>query len=370
MTDVAFALAYRTWADGVHVGFAFSAERIAVQMRDDASIGRLLLVDPYRSWVGRVIPRRMQDAPSFSSDPTRRLIHPYRWKRLEPVRRNEAVRLMRRLDARLQKALRGGDRVLVTCHPVLAAVADRSAWRDVTYFAYDDFTTLAEWRDLVDWAHREAAKKDINVIAVTDAIASKIGARRSTVMPNGIVTSEFSQLEDPPKWFTQLEGRIAFYAGSLQSRIDVDALRTLALDLGPSWIIVLVGPMQDPVWFQPLGDLPNVVLHAPEPRPRILSMMARADVCLVPHLPETEAMSPLKVFEYLGAGAPVVATDLQPMRGLSPRCSLVPPGQPLAPAVLEAARLPRATENDIAAFRKQHDWSERYRVFRNATLGY
>ena len=48
--------------------------------------------------------------------------------------------------------------------------------------------------------------------------------------------------------------------------------------------------------------------------------MARAaQVCLVPHreTPMSRAMSPLKLYEYLGAGSPVVATDLPPIRGVS-----------------------------------------------------
>ena len=327
LTNVAFALAYRTWADGLGVGFAFSAERIAVQLRDDVTIPALVLADPYRSRVTRMVPGRRAQAPPFSADPTRRLIHPYRWRRAEPVRHAEAVRLMGRLDRLLQTEIPASDAVLVTSHPVLAAVADRSAWRDVTYYAYDDFRGVPGCYDLVSWAHEEVAKKDVNVVAVTDFIVSIVGARRSTVVPNGIVAAEFAMMEPVPTWFTQLRGRIAFYAGSLQRRIDVGAIADLARDLGPGWTIVLVGPMQDPAWFQPLEGLSNVVVRAEEPRSRVLSMMASADVCLVPHLPETEGMSPLKVFEYLGTGATVVATDLGPMRGLSPRCLLVPPGK-------------------------------------------
>jgi teichuronic acid biosynthesis glycosyltransferase TuaH len=65
----------------------------------------------------------------------------------------------------------------------------------------------------------------------------------------------------------------------------------------------------------------------------------------------------------------VVATDLPPMRGISDRCLLVEPGQPLAPAIVEAATLPDSTTAELAAFRERHDWSHRYRDWRAAALG-
>jgi hypothetical protein len=99
-------------------------------------------------------------------------------------------------------------------------------------------------------------------------------------------------------------------------------------------------------------------------------MMAAADVCLVPHIAGTEDMSPLKVYEYLGAGTPVVATDLAPMRGLSETCLLVPAGESLLSAVLAAAALPPADPATVAAFRARHDWGARYAVWRRAVLGY
>ena len=68
MVDVVYALGYRTWADGSKVGFAFSPERIATRLRDDASVGRVVLVDPVRSHLRRLVPTRPLPPP-FSTDP-------------------------------------------------------------------------------------------------------------------------------------------------------------------------------------------------------------------------------------------------------------------------------------------------------------
>lgn len=367
-STVVYALGYRTWADGLNVGYAFSPERIATRLRDDATLERVVLADPVRSHLRRLAPGRAQPPP-FATDPTREHVQPRRWKRGEPTQRDEAVRVQRRLDRLLQHRVDPADTVLVTSHPVLAAVADRDVWRDVAFYAWDDFRGVPDSAPLVRWAYGEIVARDVNVVAVTRAIVDIIGAPRSTVVPNGIVAADFEERAELPDWFEALGGRVALYAGSLQRRIDVAALQDLADDLPPQWTLVLVGPMQEPDCFTDLATRSNVLIRPAEPRPQVLAMMAAADVCLVPHIAETEGMSPLKVYEYLGAGAPVVATDLEPMRGLSGHCRLVAVGAPFAPAVLTAAEQPRATDAETKDFRSEHDWDRRYLAWRTAILG-
>lgn len=371
MVDVVYALGYRSWADGIESGYAFSPERIAVRLRDDPTVPQVVLVDPVRSHLRRWAPRRRGRSrpPVFSDDPTRRHVRPGRWRSGEPTEREEAVAVQRRVDQRLRRLTDPAGAVLVTSHPVLAAVADRNVWRDVAFYAWDDFRGVPDSVQLVDWAYRQIARRDVNVVAVAQPILDLVGARRSTLVPNGIVAADFSSPVPVPGWYATLPGPVALYVGSLQGRVDVQALHKLAAALPVDWTMVLVGPMQDPEWFEELADCRNVLIRPPEPRPVVLAMMADAAVCLVPHLPEADRMSPLKVYEYLGAGAPVVASDLAPIRGLSPHCHLVAPGSDLLPAVLAAAAQPRAGRDEVLAFRVAHDWDRRYLDWRAAVLG-
>ncbi len=256
--------------------------------------------------------------------------------------------------------------------PVLAAVADQDRWADVVYYGWDDWLSywrLRHARELMTWSYRQMAERQVRVIGVTEAIVDRIGSPRSAVVPNGISAVDHESPAPPPAWFAELTGPVALYAGTMQERVDVDALVRCAVDL-PAWTFVLVGPLQDPLLFAELSRLPNVHIRPSEPRAAVLSMMAAAQVCLVPHrrTPMTEAMSPLKLYEYLASGAVVVATDLPPLRGVSERVLLVEPGAAWAPAVLAAARVPAASAGELASIRAEHDWSERYRTWRDAAL--
>ncbi|MDH2414826.1 glycosyltransferase [Nocardioides sp. CER19] len=376
MTSVVLSLAFHTWADGVPRQMSWSPDRVAQQLCDDPTVDTLLVADPLRSQLARLRRRAVAPDEGFPAGPSRRFVQPRRWRRGDTHDRAGSTRAYQRLDRWLadrNEEAGWPQAVLVTCHPVLAAVADRSRWADVVYYGWDDWLTyppMAAARDLMAWSYAEMATRDVKVVGVTQAIVDRVGASRSAVVPNGISLADYASPAQTPDWFEAVEKPVAFYAGAMEDRVDVEALEDLARDL-PDWSLVLVGHMQDPTRFERLLQQPNVVFHELQPRPEVLAMMAAADVCLVPHrrTPMSVAMSPLKLYEYLAAGAPVVAADLEPMRGVSDRCLLVEPGARLAPTVRRAAQLPRATADEIARFRGDNDWSSRYRDWAAAALG-
>jgi glycosyltransferase involved in cell wall biosynthesis len=63
------------------------------------------------------------------------------------------------------------------------------------------------------------------------------------------------------------------------------------------------------------------------------------DICVAPHLKDTNQASPVKIFDYMACGKPIVASDLEVVREIIERCGctvLVSPEQPdeLARAIL------------------------------------
>lgn len=356
LPGVVFSFAYETWADAMSRQMSWSADRMVERLLVDDSIPSVLVSDPLRSHLGRIHGgrRRLLDA-GFPQRPGRVLVHPRRFRRKDHHDRTPGAAAYRRLDRWLwrQASRRNLTGVLVTCHPVHAAVADRERWTDVVYYGWDDWLNYPPFepaRDLMSWSYRQIAENDVAVVGVSEALVERIGARRSTVVPNAISSQDYRDLPAPPKWFTQIRGPIAFYAGSLERRIDVRGLEAAARQLS-GWTFVLVGYLAEPRLFDELLGLPNVVFSHLVPRPEVLAMMGAADVGLVPHLetPMTVTMSPLKLYEYLAAGTPVVASDLPPMRGISDRCLLVPPGGDFTSAILRAAAIPPCNQRSLRA---------------------
>jgi glycosyltransferase involved in cell wall biosynthesis len=108
--------------------------------------------------------------------------------------------------------------------------------------------------------------------------------------------------------------RIVFIGAIVANKLDL-ALITELSRLRPDWSFPFVGPVGpgDPSTdVSALHALPNVHLLGHRPYERLPDVLRGADVAIMPYLTDGEMRSvfPMKTYEYLASGAPVVATPL------------------------------------------------------------
>ena len=107
--------------------------------------------------------------------------------------------------------------------------------------------------------------------------------------------------------------------GLHDSRLDLDAIEAIS-QADPSWHVVLIGPIKPgQVDEQRLRRLPNVHLLGEKPRPQLPAYLKGMAAALIPYRANelTRNIFPLKLFEYLAAGVPVVAGGLPELAGFS-----------------------------------------------------
>ncbi len=107
---------------------------------------------------------------------------------------------------------------------------------------------------------------------------------------------------------------------------------------------------------------PNVHVHGSVGRAELIATLRNSDLALVAHrrTPLTEAMSPLKLYEYLAAGLPVLSIDLPPVRGISDRVWLTHAVSDFVDVVDAALQAGPADEAARTAFIEANSWTARH----------
>jgi glycosyltransferase involved in cell wall biosynthesis len=362
--DVVFAFAYATWRTAVDRGMCFSEDRLAETLMAHPRVRRLMVVETPRSLPIKLVKDRLRPPPAFPSRPGVSLYSPVRLRRSDPRGLPALERGFRAWERGVRRAAQRRGLVrpaLITTHPLVPGFADL-AWADpVTYYAYDDLAAsppLRRWWPAYEETYRRTRERGHRVVAVSPAIIDRIApSGPHAVVPNGVDPGEWLSPGPAPDWFARLPGPRLLYVGSLDARVDVDQLLRAARAY-PHASLAIVGPLLDEAHFAALAAEPNVRLHGALQRDAIVSLVSAADVCLIPHVRNalTEAMSPLKLYEYLAAGRPVAALDLPPIRDISPRVVIA---DELVDAIARALTLGPAGEQERRRFADEHSWARR-----------
>lgn len=366
--DLVFTFWMDSWADVAKRGF-HAPDRLVTNLLGSPRVRRLLLADPYRSAPVRAARRALGQLPPFPGEPGSRTQYtPLRLRRHDPTATDRIERSYRAYGARLRRAAsrHALDRpTVITTNAFVAAFCSLEWARSVVYYFWDDWAALPAlqtyWPAL-EAAYERIAARGVDVCAVSQTLLDRLQPQgRTLVMPNGVQPEEWRPPWKVPNWFLALPGPRLLYVGALDSRLDVDALREVA-ERFSSGSVVLVGPEADRDALESLRASPNILTRPPENRSAIAGLVSAADACLLLHRRTrlTDAMSPVKLFEYLAGGAPVAATALPPVRGWSDRVVLVEDGDRASDAVLAAIDRGRAPEAERQAAVDAHSWARRH----------
>jgi polysaccharide pyruvyl transferase CsaB len=178
-------------------------------------------------------------------------------------------------------------------------------------------------------SHPEIASRESSLISISDLVfvTSQVLLSRLSkthqncvLIPNAGDFAHFSQLP-PGKTgpLAKLPRPIIGYYGAIGEWFDTDAIERAAAE-HPGWSFALIGNTTN-VDLRNLNKLRNVHFLGEQPYKDLPAYLADIDVCTIPfrRIPLTEATNPVKVFEYLSAGKPVVATalpELEPYQDL------------------------------------------------------
>lgn len=180
-------------------------------------------------------------------------------------------------------------------------------------------------------------------------------------LPNGVDVQMFARSHPIPAELKKLPRPIIEYVGILQERVDVATLRRIAREM-PDASLVLIGQVVNPAHFSSLRELKNIHFIGRRPFSAIPAYLQHADVCIMPHVANdfTASMNPLKLYEYLASGKPVVASKIKGLESLEPVVAFCSDPETFVELVRRAADGKSAiTSEQRVAFVGRCDWNER-----------
>jgi glycosyltransferase involved in cell wall biosynthesis len=236
-----------------------------------------------------------------------------------------------------------------------------------------------DWRSLYDitddWVQADRAAPEHDRLAAFDAelltrcdevvvcspalVRSKGTSREVTLIRNAVDVDRYRSVYGRPADLPNAP--IALYAGTLhEDRLDVELVIATARRLAETGgRLVLVGP--NALTAQNTARLelsPAVVVLGSRPKDAIPAYLQHANALIVPHIIDgfTDSLDPIKLYEYLAVGRPIVSTAVAGFREQERVPGvLVAGGDGFADAVVEALSgwLPTVVRDGVP------DWSDR-----------
>lgn len=283
---------------------------------------------------------------------------PYR----DQLSRNEAESVLGaleplRLDAGMRRV------VLLVQLPYwgrLAFAARRRHGWSVVYDCMDDHAGFGTSSARM-LAEEEFLVRDADLVVVTASrLHEKVApvARRVALVTNGVDEPHFRRAAGGT---AQLPGMVVGYYGTISSWFDT-SLVAEAARRRPSWQFRLIGDAYH-ADLRELTSLPNVFVLGRASYETLPYHLRRFDVACIPFRinPLTEATDPVKLYEYLRAGKPVVATALPALQRFGDLVYTVSSAREFV-AAAERAVAEDAPDKVAArvAFARDNTWERRY----------
>jgi glycosyltransferase involved in cell wall biosynthesis len=243
--------------------------------------------------------------------------------------------------------------------------------RAVIYDITDDWTQLdqsSREAKLITAQDAELCRRADAVIVCSQGLLDRKRslARHLHLIPNGVHTAHYDTvldrtlplLADAAAWPRPVLG----YTGTVHdNRVDVDLIDKSARRF-PTGTVALVGPDFLPAATRArLDALGNVSRVPPVPYARIPDYMRAFDVCIVPHRvsPFTESLNPIKLWEYLAAGKPIVSTPVPGFRDYPQHVYLGAEVESFAAGIASALTEDPTRTEARRREAQHHSWDER-----------
>lgn len=225
----------------------------------------------------------------------------------------------------------------------------------------DDYTGFNNVpRSMAELEDRGLSRADI-IFAVALGTHERLAQRFENVvlLPNGVDFEHFSAPSVEPEDLRPIGGPRVLYVGALEYWFDVSLVAESARRM-PDASFVLIGPATTDV--SALAAVPNVHLLGPRRYADLPGYLQHCDAGIIPFVRDemVDSIHPIKVYEYLAAGLPVLAVRWTELERMGAPVRLTEPGGFAADLEDLLGEDPLPGREQRLAYARSNSWQSRY----------
>lgn len=199
--------------------------------------------------------------------------------------------------------------VLWISNPKLYWLTNVVKYNKLIYRIADDFTKFSEYPSSVAQIEERLIDKADYVFITSKLLEEKVLKRNKKpyILNNGVDFERFNKSYECPKEYFGFRKRIV-YVGAIKYWFNSNLVKKLASEVDAD--IYLIGNPQ--IDLSELGSMPNVYILGAKSYKDIPAYLQYGDVAIIPFIKNelTNAISPIKLYEYCSAGISVVSTNM------------------------------------------------------------
>lgn len=224
----------------------------------------------------------------------------------------------------------------------------------------DDFTEFGVFPDsIVDIESALIDKADlIFVTAENLKFKAENRGKKAFLLPNGCELNHFFNGDSSlPKEYINDDNKKIIYVGAIGEWFDVELIGELADKIDAN--IYIIGKEQKDLSV--LRNKENIKILGARPYADIPKYIKSSDVAIIPFINNdfTDRINPIKLFEYLACGIPVVATNMKEVKRLNSPTFVAKDREDFIKGINSIINKEQNTEK-LIEFARNNSWQARY----------